>query len=138
MPNFYKRIYVVAFQYFQKIWGKKSSLVPYNATLALSLSFICFLMALMMGFLMFFDSQIVFLFSNKIFVLLVLGVIILWHYFNFEYKSRYVNVIKWYESQSYSSFNRFAVKLLVFLYLFGSIILFVSLAIIATSKKIAG
>lgn len=134
MPDFYKRIYVVAFQYFQKIWGDKSTMVPFNVTLALSLSLICFLMALIFAGFLIFDIQISKIFSNKFFVLLILGVIISWHYLNFEYKSRYVKTIEWYENQSFSKINRVTVQFFVFLYLFGSILLFVSLAIISTNK----
>ena len=138
MPKFYKRIYVVAFQYFQKIWGEKSTMVPFNATLALSLSLICFIMSLMLICFLLFDSQVVFMFSNKFLVLLILGIIIAWHYLKFEYKSRFVNTIKWHENQNFSRKNQLIVQSLVFLYLFGSILLFVTLAIISTNKVIAG
>ncbi len=130
--KYYDFLYAVTYRYFQKLWGEKSDIVPFNVSLGLSLSLLCFIQAIISSINLGFDYN-VHVFSNKSLTVLVLGIIVLFHYYRYEHAEKYKKVLAQYKKLS--DVNSKIKIIAVYLYLFGSILSMIVLAIVGSMKR---
>ena len=128
----YKYIYGVIYRYYERLWGEKSSIVPFNVTLGLSFSLFTFLISIPLLLFVLFNIDLLFVFSNKIVMIFLLSGIVGLHYFLFEYGDKYKKIMKDYDKLLKQGGNHNLKKTFVFIYIFGSIVSLICLAILST------
>lgn len=132
----YNIIYAIEYKYFEKSWRKNfptaNEIIPFNVTLAMTLSFSCLFYGLIL-LLDFIIGKHFFLlfFSNRIFIYVFVGLVLIMHYYCYEYKSNYKKVITWFESLNISRSWYIFYLVLTICFSIGSIISFITLAIIS-------
>ena len=129
--KFYNYIYAVTFFYFKKLWGKEKEIVPFNVYIALTLSMICFIGCVLFILDLIVNYDFIYALSNPIVNIALISLILIPHVFLFEYKEKYKKVLKSFKKSEFESPKR----IFVFLYLFGSILVFIILAIITVKSK---
>lgn len=127
-------LYGATFKYFEKLWGKSSNIVPFNVTLALTLSTFCFFTTILLTLSLLSKGELLFLFSRTYIIVGLLGVLAFF-YFRYERKERYKKILSWYDSECRGKKFHFLKLTLVFVYNFGSIIFFIVLAILNTLER---
>ena len=132
MNNFYNYIYGTLYKYYESLWGKEKDIIPFNVTLGLSFSFIAFIISIALLLFIFFNINLLFLFSNKLIMFSLLSSVVGFHYFQFEHHKKYEKIMADYNKERKKEDNHSFKKTLVFVYIFGSIISLISLAILST------
>lgn len=128
----YNFIYGTVFEYYKKLWGKNKDIVPLNVTIGLSFSLIAFISSIFLIIHLIFDLETILFLESKLYSIILVVIVFGIHFFLFEYKSKYKSVLKWYRGQS--TFDKNKKKYFVYLYIFGSILLFFILLFIEIVK----
>ena len=128
----YNFIYGTVFEYYKKLWGNNKDIVPLNVTIGLSFSLIAFISSIFLIIHLIFDLEAILFLESKLYSIILVVAVFGIHFFLFEYKSKYKTVLKWYRSQSI--FDKNKKKYFVYLYIFGSILLFFILLFIEIIK----
>lgn len=135
----YNIMYVIEYKYFQRIWGSfafKKNIIPFNVTLTMTLSFVCFFYSIIL-FIDFIIGQNLFLyfFSNKFLIYILVGVVLGLHHYCYEFKSKYLTVLKDYEFLEISKSKYITYFILTNIYIYGSIISLIVLAILSVDNS---
>ena len=132
--NKYDFVYYICYKHLEKLWGKGKDIVRLNTIAALTFSMFSLICALLIFCYILSENQDFLMFSNKLIALVIGGCIYLVHWYVYETLNKSEEVIKKYNKQTKIKKSKLLFKRnLIYLYLFGSIIMVIFLGIYAST-----
>tara|TARA_R110002073_G_scaffold72537_1_gene177412 strand:+ start:410983 stop:411366 length:384 start_codon:yes stop_codon:yes gene_type:complete len=124
MLQVYKYIYFRVYSWNNYLW-KNNQPAVFNTTLAVTLSFVAFILFIDFLIEKFFKVTFLLLFKNLYLSIGFTFVVFIIHYFLFEYRNKYLKIEEEFKSERENKTQWLIKGFLVFLYALGPILLFI-------------